>query len=310
MVLAVTTIVLLLVASLDIVQEAFCIHLVAFCVTCAVLMWTKDSRTAFLMSLGLPVAHFVLLLCIIWDCEPLFFVLKTMAISCDWSGTLLMRISGSRLVYALEHKPKSRVRVTTVQLLIGASLVLVASLHLAYPEQEAFSFAEMALWVCFILDVLWHFVIWKKTMKRVFKGVKGSRKSLVPRRTAILNLIEGVKRRQNIVTGVGTVFTEIVICAGMIFANPALDFLLQDKSNECNQRNLVGSHRLSAFAFVTFLAAHITLWVMIHSLVLKKRRDQKLVRSSASSQPVVVLPHRGPNSGVAKTNKASEREMS
>jgi hypothetical protein len=309
-VLAVTTIVLLLVASLDAVQAVFCVHLVAFCITCAVLVWTKDSRNAFVMSLGFPVAHFVLLLCVIWDCEPLFFVLKMIAISCVWSGVLLMRISGSRLVYALEHKPKSRVRVTIVQLLIGASLMLVTSLHLAYPEHEVFLLAEMVLWGCFIVDLLWHFGIWKKTIKRVFRGVTGNRKLSGQNANASLNMIEGIKRRQIIVTVVGTLFTEIIICAGMICANPTFDLLLQDKGNECKQRDLVGSHRLFAFGFATFSAADITLWVMIHSLVLKKRRDQKLnLLSMHAPQQVVVLPHHGPNSGLAKTNEASEREM-
>ncbi len=193
MALAVTTIVLLLVASLDVVQAALCVHFVVFCITCAILVWTKDSRTTFGTSLGFPVAHFVVLLCVIWDCEPLFFVLKTITISCLWFGTRAMRISGSRLVRALEQKPKSQVRVTIVQLLIGASLVLVASLHLAYPEHYAFSFAEMVLWGCFIVDVLWHFSSWKMTMKRVFRGVKGIRK-ILSRRNSSLKMIEGVVR--------------------------------------------------------------------------------------------------------------------
>ncbi len=232
-----TTIALLVVASLEVVQAAFCVHLVAFCITCAVLMWTKDSRNAFGISLGFPTAHFVTLLLLIWDCEPLFFVMKLAMINCLWFGTLLMRITDARLVYALEHKPKSRVRVTIVQLLVGASLVLVASLHLAYPELEAFLFAELALWGCFLVDVLWHFGIWKKTMKRVFRGVKGISKTLSG--NASLKMIEGVKRRQSIITIVGTLFSEMIICAFMILANPALDLLLQNKSNECKQRNSV-----------------------------------------------------------------------
>ena len=31
-------------------------------------------------------------------------------------------------------------------------------------------------------------------------------------------------------------------CAGIIFANPVLDLLVQDKRNECKQNNSVGSH--------------------------------------------------------------------
>ncbi len=276
MVLAVTTIVTLRVASLDAVQAAFCVHLVLFCITCAVLVWTKDSKNAFGMSLGFPVAHFVLLLCVIWDCEPLFFVFKVVLISCLWSVTLLMRITGARLVYAVEHtKLKSRVRVKIIQLLIGALLVLVASLHLAYPEQEALSFAEMALWGCFIVDVLWHFGIWKMTMKRVFRSVKGMG-TILSRQNTNLKMIEGVKRRQTIVTTVGVLFAEIVACAFMIFANPALDLLLQDKRNECKQRNSVASHRISAFGFPAFLAIHIACWMTIYSHVLKKRRDEYL----------------------------------
>jgi hypothetical protein len=198
-----------------------------------------------------------------------------LTINCLWFGTRTMRITGARLIRALEQKTKARMRVTIAQLLIGASLALVASLHLAYPEQEAFSFAEMALWGCFLVDVLWHFGIWKKTMKRVFGGVKGLSKVL-SRQNTNLKMIEGVKRRQNILTTVGVVFTEITSCACMIFANPVLDLLLQDKSNECKHRNSVGSHRFSAFGFPIFLAFHITLWLTIYSHVLKKRRDEKL----------------------------------
>ncbi len=287
MVLVVTTIVLLLVASLDVMQAAFCVHLVLFCTTCAVLVWTKDSKIAFGLSLGSPIGHFVLLLFIIWDCEPLFFVLKTVAISCLWFNTRVMRITGARLVYAFEHKPKSRVRVTIVQLLIGASLVLVASLHLAYPEHEFFSFAEMALWGCFIVDVLWHFGTWKMTMKRVFRSIEGTSKT-VSRLSSSLNMIEGVKRRQRIITTVGTLFTEIVISVGMIFANPALGLLSQDKSNECKQRNSVGSHRILAFGFPAVLAVHIACCVLIYSHVLKKRRDEFVTKKKESESRQVL----------------------
>jgi hypothetical protein len=285
-VLAVTTIVLLPVASLDVVQAAFCVHLVALCITCAILVWTKDSRNAFVMSLGFPVSHFVTLLFVIWDCEPFTFVFKLAMIICLLSGSLLMRITGARLVHALEDKPKSRVRVTIVQLLIGALLVLVASLHLAYPEHEAFSFAEMALWGCFLVDVLWHFGVWKKTKKRVFGDVKALTK-ILSRQNANLKRIEGVKRQQSIIISVGTLFTEIVICAGMIVVNPALDLFLQDKSNECKQRNSVGSHRCSAFAFLAFLAVHIAVLLVIYSHVVKKRRDEKLQNTKEDRRQVL-----------------------
>jgi hypothetical protein len=273
-VLAVTAIVLLLVAPLDVVQAAFCVQLVVSCITSAVFMWTKDSRNAFGMSLALSVGHFEFLVCLIWDCEPLLLVLKLTGISVLWFSTRIMRITGARLVHALEHNPKSRVRVTIVQLLIGAALVLVASLHLAYPELKAFSFAEMALWVCFLVDVLWHFGIWKKTMKRVFGGVKGSSK-IISRQKANLNTIESVKKRQSMIT-VGVLFADILICAGSIVSNPALDFLLQEKSNECKQRNAVGSRRVSAIGFPLFFAMHIAFWLTIYSHVVKKRRDEKL----------------------------------
>jgi hypothetical protein len=282
----VTTIVLLLVASLDVVQAAFCVHLIVFCITCAVLVWAKGSRIAFAISLGFPVAHFVPLLFLIWDCEPLTFLLKLVMINSIWSSTLLMRITGARLVYALEDKPKLRVRVTIVQLLIGASLALVASLHLAYPEHEVFSFAEMALWGCFLVDVLWHFGIWKKTMKRVFRGVMGMRE-IASRRNANLNMIEGVKRRQSLIVSGGIVFSEIVICASMILANPALDLLLQDKKNECKQRNSVGSHRTFAFFLSAAFAVHIGLLLTIYSHVLKKRRDEKLRSTKEDGRQVL-----------------------
>jgi hypothetical protein len=306
-VLAVTTIVLLLVASLDVVQAAFCVHLVAFCITCAVLVWMRDSRNVFGLSLGFSVGHFVLLSFIIWDCEPLFFVLKLALVSCLWFGTRIMRIISARLVCALEHKPKSRVRFTIVQLLIGASLVLVASLHLAYPEHEVFSFVEMSLWGCFIVDVLCHFGNWKMTMKKLFRGVKGMRK--ISRRNSNLKTLEDVKRQQYIIVTVGVLFTEIVSCATMIFANPALGLLLQGKSNECKQRSSVGSHRISAFGFPIFLALHISLWLTIYTQVWKKKRSQKLGLHASARQQVVALPHHGPNSGLAKTNKALERDM-
>jgi hypothetical protein len=270
LVLAVTTIVLLLVAPLDVVQAAFCVHLFAFCITCAVLIWTKDSRNAFGLSVVPLVTHFLLLLFIIWDCEPLFFVIKLAVISCFWLATNIMRISNARLVYVLEQKMKSRVRITIVQLLIGASLVLVASLHLAYPEQEAFSFAEMTLWGCFIVDLLRHFGIWRISMKRVFRDVK------VSRRNPSLEMIKGVKRRQNIMIPAGALFTAIAACTFMISANPVLDLLFQYKSNECKKRNSVGSHRISAIAFPAFLAFQIAYWVTIYSHVLRKKRDQKL----------------------------------
>jgi hypothetical protein len=167
-----------------------------------------------------------------------------------------MRITGARLVHALEDKPKSRVQVTIVQLLMGASLMLVASLHLAYPEHEAFSFAEMALWGCFLVDLLWHFGIWKKTMKRVFGGVKGLSK-IVSRQNANLKMIEGVKRRQSIMTMLGTLFMGIVLCAAMILANPVLDLFLQDKGNECKKRKSVLPSCFCFFMSYCFGRTHI-----------------------------------------------------
>jgi hypothetical protein len=311
-VLMVATIVLLLVAPHDVVQAAFCLHLFAFCTTCAVFVWTKDSQNAFVLSVGFSIGHFVVLLFSFWDCEPLFFVLKLSLISCLWFGTRLMRITGARLIIALEHKPRSRVRVTIVQILIGASLIFVASLHLAYPEHEALSFAEMALWGCYIVDVLWHYGVWKMNMKRVFRDIKGMRKRTQnSNRNMISNLtmIEGARRRQIIITTVGCLFTEIISCASLIFSNPALGLLLQDKSNECKQRNSIGSHRVSAFGFAVFLAFHINLWLTMYTHLLKKWRSQKRGLHVSALQQVAALPHHSPDSGLAKTYKASEREM-
>ena len=72
-----------------------------------------------------------------------------------------------------------------------------------------------------------------------------------------------------------------------MLANPALDLLLQDKRNECKQRNSVGSHRCSAFAFPAALAVHIALLVTIYSHVLKKRRGEKLRDTKAESGEVL-----------------------
>jgi hypothetical protein len=288
LVLVVTTIVLLLlVGSLDVSQTAFCVHLFAFCITSAVLIWTKDSRNALWLSLVTSVTHFLMLSFIIWDCEPIFFVVKLAVISCFWLAARTMRISNARLMHVLDdQKLKPRVRITIVQLLIGASLVLVASLHLAYLEQEAFSFAEMALWSCFIMDFLRHFGSWKMTMKRVFRDVKGMSK-ILSRRNSKLQMLKGAKRRQNIMIPVGALFTAIVGCAFMISANPALGLLLQHKSNECKQRNPVGVHRISAFAFPAFFAFQIAYWVMIYSHVLKKRRNEKLRDTKKDSRQVL-----------------------
>ena len=89
------------------------------------------------------------------------------------------------------------------------------------------------------------------------------------------------------IASVGTLFTEILICASMIFANPALGLLLQDKSNECKQRNSVGSHRMFAFGFPGFMATHIALWLTIYSHALKKRRDEKLRHMKKGHCPVL-----------------------
>jgi hypothetical protein len=78
------------------------------------------------------------------------------------------------------------------------------------------------------------------------------------------------------ITTVGVLFTEILICAGMIVTNPVLDLLLQDKSNECKQRNSVGSRRASAIGFPAFMAAQIGFLLTIYSNAVKKRRDETL----------------------------------
>ena len=112
-------------------------------------------------------------------------------------------------------------------------------------------------------------------MKRVFRGLKGM-SSIVSRQNANLKMIEGVKRRQTIVTVVGFLFGEIVTCAFMMIGSPALGLLLQHKSNECKQRNSVGSHRMSAFGIPLCLAMHIMLWLMIYSHVVRERREEYL----------------------------------
>ncbi len=165
--------------------------------------------------------------------------------------------------------------------------MLVASLHVVYPEQEAFSFAEMALWGCFIVDLLRYFGTWNMTMKRVFRDVTPMSKILSKQNTK-LQMIKGVKMRQNIMITVGALFTAIVACAFMISANPVLSLLLQHKGNECKQRNSVGSHRISAFAFPGFLAFHIAYWVTIYSHVLKKRRDLTLWGTKEDRQALPV----------------------
>ena len=100
-------------------------------------------------------------------------------------------------------------------------------------------------------------------------------------------MIEGVKRRQNIITTVGGLFTEIVACVGMIFANPALGLILRGESNECEKRNSVTSHRISAFGFPIFLAFLITCWMGLYNHVLKKRRDAELRRMKEESRQVL-----------------------
>jgi hypothetical protein len=280
--------VILQVASLDVVQAALCVHLIAFCITSAVLVRTKDSRNAFGLSVGAPVAHFVVLCFIIWNCEPVFLVLKLVIINLTVFSTRIMRITGARLAHAVEQKPKSRVRVTIVQLLIGASLVLVASLHLAYPDNTVFSFAEMALWGCFVVDVLWHFGIWKMTMKRVFRGVQGMGK-IVSRRNSSFKMIQGVKRRNYVTVALGVVFSEIVGCAFMIVANPVLDLILQDKSNECKNRNSVGSHRVFALIFPSCLAIHIVFWVLIYAHVLRGKREEQYKKKEMEGRQVLQI---------------------
>jgi hypothetical protein len=78
-------------------------------------------------------------------------------------------------------------------------LVLVASWHLA----------EMPLWGCFLVDVLWHFGIWKMTMKKVLRDVKGAKSEIVSRPNANLNMIKGVKRQQTVITTVGASYIYI-----------------------------------------------------------------------------------------------------
>jgi hypothetical protein len=117
-----------------------------FCITCAVLVWTKSSWHIFCLSVGVPVTFFMGLAHLIWNCEPFILVCKVEVGSLLVFCTQFMRIGGSRLLHILVETSKIRVRVTKVQTLIGTSLVLAASLHLAF-YNAVFSFAEIvSLW--------------------------------------------------------------------------------------------------------------------------------------------------------------------
>ncbi len=71
-------------------------------------------------------------------------------------------------------------------------------------------------------------------MKRLFGDVKDMSK-ILSSQNVNLNMIVGVKRQQTVITTVGALFAEKIACACMIFANPVLGLLFQDKSNECKQ---------------------------------------------------------------------------
>ncbi len=275
--------VLLVVVPLDVVQTTFCAHTIVFCITCAVLVWTKSSWHIFCLSVGVPVTFFVGLAHLIWNCEPLFFVCKVVAVSLLVFCTRFMRIGGSRLLHVLAETPKIRVRVTKVQTLIGASLVLAASLHLAFLNYGAvFSFVEIVLWGCFFVDVLWHFGVWKTDMRRAF------RKRICPLPgTSSLIIVNDIKKRQMVSTIVGVLVAETLLCVYMVLANAV--FGLQEESNECKRRSTIGSNRLALILFPTVLAAHIAIWMLIYAHVTTKRRDMTLRDTKREHHPSLQL---------------------
>jgi hypothetical protein len=262
--------VFLFLATLEVVQAAFCVQMVVFCITCAVLVWSKPSWNIFCLSLGVPAAIFMGLVHMIWNCEVFFGVGKVAAACVLVFCTRFMRIGGSRLLHTLIETPKTRVQVTTVQYLMGASMVLVTSLHLAFPSYESISCAEIVLWGCFLVDALWHFRVWKMDMKRAFRSTETLNK-IVSKENFSLKVLNDVKRRQMISTIVGILVVEPLLCMHMILANSVLG--LQEESKECNRRNPIGSDRLALSLFPIALAASIVFWMLIYSHIMSKRRD-------------------------------------
>jgi hypothetical protein len=275
--------VVLAVVSLDAVQTAFSVHMFFFCITCAVLVWTKPSWNIFCLSAGVPAAVFMGLVHLIWNCEAFFGGFKVVIACVLVFCTRFMRIGGSRLLHTLIEMPKTRVQVTMAQYLMGASMVLVASLHLAFPSYESISFAEIVLWVCFLADILWHFRVWKMDMKRAFQSTETLNK-IVSKGNLSLKVLNDVKRRQIISTIVGVLVVEIFLCVYMILANSVIG--LQEARNECARRSPRGSDRLALILFPVALAAHIAFWMLIYAHVTSQRRDI-LKRTKCEPHPVL-----------------------
>jgi hypothetical protein len=273
-VVAVAAIVLLLFVSLDDVQTTFCVHLIALCITCAVLVWTKGSvRNWFIFSICFTGATLISLVHIVWNCEPIFFVEKMVMLSMYLLGLRALRIGGSRLICAVEGSPKILVRFTPVQIFLAASMVLVAFLHLAFRSLDVFPFAEIALWGCCIVDTLWHFGVWKMNMNRAFRDVKGLNNAL-PKTNASVQKMNRVRRQQNILNTVSILFTEIAGIIMNICTNSVLG--LQEESKECNRRTSIGSDRIALFGFPISVAFHICSLMVIYMHVASKWNDKKL----------------------------------
>jgi hypothetical protein len=273
-VVAVATIALLFFVPLDDIQTVFCVHLMTLCVTCAVLVWTTGSaRNWFMFSILFTVAHMTMLLFLVWNCEPLFLVEKILMLSLYLLGLRALRITGSRLVRVIEGTPKVQVRFTPVQIFLAASIVLVASLHLAFPSLEVFSFAELALWGCCLVNTLWHFGVWRMNTNRAFRGAKGMDKILA-KGNASLQIVNRVRRQQNILNTVSILFTETTGIMMNICANSVLG--LQEESRECHRRTSIGSDRIALFGFPISVAFIICSLMVIYMHAAARYHDQKL----------------------------------
>ncbi len=273
-VVAVAAILLLIFSPLDDVQTAFCVYTIALCITCAVLVWMKGSaRNWFIFSILFTAASIIFLLWMMWNCELLFFGVKMVMLSLYMLGLRALRINGSRLLRAVKGTPKILVRFTSVQIFLAASIVLVASLHLAFRSLDVFSFAEIALWVCCIVDTLWHFGVWKMNINRVFRGTKGMNR-ILSKNSAALQTVNRVRKQQNILNTVSILFTEITGIMLNICANSVLG--LQEESKECSRRTSIGSDRLALFGVVNAFAFMICSLLVIYMHASSKWRDKKL----------------------------------
>jgi hypothetical protein len=270
---AVAAIVMLLFVPLDDVQTAFSMHLIALCITCAVLVWTKgSSRNWFIFSIFFTCATLISLVNCVWNCEPVYFGGKMVMLSLYLLGLRALRIGGSRLLHAVEGTPKITIRITPVQIFLAASVVLVASLHLAFRSLEVFSFAEIALWGCCIVDTLWHFRTWKMNMKRVFRSTEGMNRAHSRKRSSALQSVNRVRKQQNVLTYILS-FAEVTGMTLVICMNSVLG--LQEVSKECNRRTSIGSDRIALFIFPLSVAFHICSLMVIYMHAASKWRDKQ-----------------------------------